>query len=148
MSSQDDDPEFYKLVKTYQIHSHSKTCRKVKNKNYRFNFGKFFSNHTIIAKPIESLSEYERFCLLQKRESTLSKVKLYINNNLDPNKIKGTFDTNLTIENILADLGISSEDCYWALSISSDSHYQIRFTRFMFSVIVTIEFYLKHGKQT
>ena len=129
LPSQDDDPELYKLVKTYQIHSHSKTCRKVKNKNCRFNFGKFFSNCTIIAKPIENLSEYERFCLLQKRESILSKVKLYINNNLDPNKIKGTFDTNLTIEKILADLGISSEDCYWALSISSDSHYQIHFKR-------------------
>ena len=121
LSSQDDDPELYELVKTYQIHSHSKICRKVKNKNCRFNFGKFFSNRTIIAKPIENLSEYERFS--QKRESILSKVKLYINNNLDPNKIKDTLDTNLTIEKILADLGISSEDYYWALSISSDSHY-------------------------
>ena len=127
LPSQDDDPELYKLVKTYHIHSHSKTCRKVKNKNCRFNFGKFFSNRTIIAKPIENLSEYERFCLLQKRESILTKVKLYINNNLDPNKIKGTFDTNLTID--LADLGISSEDYYWALSISSDSHYLIHFKR-------------------
>ena len=41
LPSQDDDPELYKLVKTYQIHSHSKTCRKVKNKNCRFNFSKF-----------------------------------------------------------------------------------------------------------
>ena len=48
---------------------------------------------------------------------------------MDPNKIKGTFDTNLTIEKILADLGISSKDYYWALSISRDSHYQIHFKR-------------------
>ena len=75
------------------------------------------------------MNEYERLCLLQKRESILSKVKLYINNNSDPNIIKGTFDTNLAIAKVLADLGISSKDCYWALSISSDSHYQIHFKR-------------------
>ena len=26
------EPELYKLVKTYQVHSHSQTCRKYKNK--------------------------------------------------------------------------------------------------------------------
>ena len=30
------------LVKTFQIHKHSKTCRKFKNQNCRFHFGKFF----------------------------------------------------------------------------------------------------------
>ena len=32
------------IVKTYQIHSQSKTCRKYRNKKYRFCFGKFFTN--------------------------------------------------------------------------------------------------------
>ena len=36
LPSQDDNPELYKLVKTYKIHSHSKTCRKFRNKNCCF----------------------------------------------------------------------------------------------------------------
>ncbi len=36
------DPELHDLVKTYQKHNHSKTCRKYKNVTCRFNFGQFF----------------------------------------------------------------------------------------------------------
>ena len=43
------EPAFFKLVKTYQIHRHSKTCRFEK---CRFRFGKFFTNKTIIAQPL------------------------------------------------------------------------------------------------
>ena len=32
-------PELYGLVKTYQIHHHSKTCRKYKNEKCHFHFG-------------------------------------------------------------------------------------------------------------
>ena len=35
------DPQLYDLVKTYQTHNHSKTCRKYKNVACRFNFGQF-----------------------------------------------------------------------------------------------------------
>ena len=41
------DPELHNLVKTYQKHNHSKTCRKYKNVTCRFNFGKFFTNRTL-----------------------------------------------------------------------------------------------------
>ena len=47
-----DEPELYKLVKSYQTHAHSKTCRKYKNLPCRFNFGEFFMDRTIIAKPL------------------------------------------------------------------------------------------------
>ena len=33
------DYTLYELVKTYQIHRHSKTCKKYKNDNCRFHFG-------------------------------------------------------------------------------------------------------------
>ena len=41
----------HQLVKTYQVHHHSRTCTKYRNTECRFGFGHFFSNRTIIAKP-------------------------------------------------------------------------------------------------
>ena len=35
------EPILSGLVKTYQIHNHSKICRKYRNKKCRFHFGKF-----------------------------------------------------------------------------------------------------------
>ena len=73
-------PELYNLVKTYQLHRHSKTCRKYKNLACRFHFGKFFSKHTIVAEPLSShIPENERIIHLQKRKEILRKVKEYIN---------------------------------------------------------------------
>ena len=52
LPDQNQDPELQELVKTYQKHSHSKTCRKYKNIKCRFNFGQFFTNKTIVAEPL------------------------------------------------------------------------------------------------
>ena len=41
------------LVKTFQIHFHSKTCRKCNNSKCRFKFGGFFTDKTIIATPLQ-----------------------------------------------------------------------------------------------
>ena len=46
------EPTLFELVKTYQIHSISKTCRKYRNEKCRFRSGKFFTNKTIIAQPL------------------------------------------------------------------------------------------------
>ena len=46
------DPELYELVKKYQTHSHSKTCRKYKKIACRFNFGQFFTDSTIVAEAL------------------------------------------------------------------------------------------------
>ena len=46
------DSQLYDLVKTYQTHNHSKTCRKYKNVECRFNFGQFFTDNTIVAEPL------------------------------------------------------------------------------------------------
>ena len=36
-----ENPELLHLVTTYQVHSHSKSCRKYKNEKCRYYFGKF-----------------------------------------------------------------------------------------------------------
>ena len=38
------DNSLFELVKTYQIHRHSESCRKYKNDKCRFNFGRFFTD--------------------------------------------------------------------------------------------------------
>ena len=45
-------PELYNFVKTYQVHKHSKSCCKYKNVSCRYGYGRYFTEWTIIAKPI------------------------------------------------------------------------------------------------
>ena len=79
--------DLIELVKTYQIHRHSKTCRKYRNTNCRFHFGKFFCEHTIIAEPLpRGLLPIEKNALLNWRKDILDKVKVYINAELNPAK--------------------------------------------------------------
>ena len=79
--------DLYVLVKTYQTHSHSRSCRKYKNVECRYNFGKFFTDHTIVSKPLpSSMSEFEKQKILEERHCVLSKVKDYIDNTLNPRK--------------------------------------------------------------
>ena len=55
------DDSLFELVKTYQIHRHSKSCRKDKNDKCHFNFGRFFTDKTIITQPLSSdLSESQK----------------------------------------------------------------------------------------
>ena len=41
----------FELVKIYQTHHRSKTCRKYRNEKCWFHFGKFFTIRTIITQP-------------------------------------------------------------------------------------------------
>ena len=53
--------ELYNLVTKYQVHSHSKSCRKYKNNNCRYNFGEFLSNRAIVAVPLpDRMSDDEK----------------------------------------------------------------------------------------
>ena len=48
----------------------------------------FFTARTIVAIPLsDSLSDQERSFRLKERNNILSKVKLFIDNNLDPSKV-------------------------------------------------------------
>lgn len=73
LPSKEEDAELHDLVKMYQKHSHSKTCRKYKNIQCRFNFGQFFTNSTIVAEPLpEDLDETNKTIILKKRKEFLS----------------------------------------------------------------------------
>ena len=79
------DPQLYDLVKTYQIHNHSKTCRKYKNFTCRFNFGHLFTDKTIVAELLaENMDEEIKSSILAKRQEILSKVKQKIDDVLNP----------------------------------------------------------------
>ena len=138
-----DDPELFNLVTTYQVHSHSKPCRKYKNKPCRYSFGKFFTDHTIVSEPLpDELSQQERNDILQQRESVLSKVKEYIDLNLNPKKVnilnpgKENYIEPKGISEILAELEIPEQKYYHALAISTDTDFQIHLKRFPNSCFV------------
>ena len=60
----------FELVKTYQIHHHSKTCRKYRNKKRKFHFDKFFTTRTIIAQPLkDSVPEDTKRAEMQYRNT-------------------------------------------------------------------------------
>ena len=70
------DPEPFQLVTTYQVHSHSRSCRKYKSRKCRYHFRKIFTENTIIATPLPSdLSDEMKNSILSERERILSKMK-------------------------------------------------------------------------
>ena len=71
------EPTLFELVKTYQIHRHSKTCRKYRNEKCRFRFGKFFTNKTIITQPLaaDSLPPDVKLQNMKQRNNILKKVR-------------------------------------------------------------------------
>ena len=79
-----DNHELYMLVTTYQVHSHSKSCLKYKNTDCRYNFGRYFTNRTIVAVPLSTgLSEDKKTEIMQQRDNLLCKIKKYIDENLN-----------------------------------------------------------------
>ena len=69
-------PELHQLVKMYQKHNHSKTCRKYKNVSCRLNFGQFFTKQTIVAEPLDkNLDDEIKSSILSRCKEVLSLVK-------------------------------------------------------------------------
>ena len=95
----------------------------------------FFTDRTIIALPLqEDLPEDLKNSILNERKRILKTVKQYIDSNLDPrrknilNPFKENFEEVSSIH-ILMELNITEEEYYNALSISSDSDFQIQIKR-------------------
>ena len=119
--------KLYDLVKTYQAHNHSKTCRKYKNVACRFNFGQFFTEKTIVAEPLlEDMDGEVQSNILTRRKEILSKVKQRIDV-LNPSK--PTHDSNATSTDILNYIDITEQDYQWAISLSPDSDYELHLRR-------------------
>ncbi|XP_066928764.1 uncharacterized protein [Clytia hemisphaerica] len=136
LPSKEEDPDLFHLVTTYQLHRHSKTCRKYKNTPCRFHFGKFFCEQTIVSVPLpQGLSQEEKQAILTLQKETLAKVKSYINENLNPSK-RNFFDTEAenyspvpSIDEVLLALNISKYDYEYALSVSEDDDFHIHLKR-------------------
>ena len=129
-------PRLFELVRTYQTHSHSKSYRKYKNMKCRYSFGKYFTDHTIIAHPLsDKLLVEEKALILQQRKLVLSTVKKYIDTYLNPktnnlySQTENVYQSDKPINAILQELQISEDQYYKDLSISSDSAFQIHFKR-------------------
>ena len=124
--------QYCKFVKAYQIHHHSKTCRKYTNEKCRFHFGNFFISRFIIAQPLEDcIPDDVKREKMQHTNTILKKVRNYIDNKLNPSKknfLDKTEDNYVelkSIEEILSLLEISSKDHEEALSISGDTDFQL-----------------------
>ena len=82
------DSEHFESVKTYKVHSHSKTCWKYNKNECCFSYGRFFTEKTIIAKPFDSeIGKDKKQEILTWRNAVLGKVKDYIDDNLNPSKV-------------------------------------------------------------
>ena len=128
LPNEQEDPCLYELVKTYQKHSHSKTCRKYKNIRCRFSFGQFFTNRTIVAEPLsDDIDEHIKTNILEKRRETLTLVKDKIDDVLNPSK--PNYDSTLTESDVFKSIGITEDQYYAALSISPDSDFELHLRR-------------------
>jgi hypothetical protein len=109
LPSEKDEPELHALVKMYQKHNHSKTCRKYKNVSCRFNFSQFFTKRTIIAEPLnENIDEEIKSNVFNRHKEILSLVKKKIDEVLNPSK--ENHDATLTDRDILNSTGISEDE--------------------------------------
>ena len=63
------------------------TCQKYRNGKCRFNFSRFFTERTTVAKPSsDSLTEHEKAEIMLVRSNILNKVKASIDSELNPVK--------------------------------------------------------------
>ena len=74
-------------------------------------YGRFFTEKTIIAKPVNSeISKNKKQKILTRRKTVLEKVKIYIDDNLNPAKVnvvdptRDNFTQQLSIQEILNEL--------------------------------------------
>ena len=111
--------ELFALVTTFQLHSHSKSCRKYKTEKFRYHIGKCFTERTIVSLPLPNhLPDPAKNNILNERERILLMVKNYIDTHLDPRKRNilhphtENFEDIPCIQNILAELKLNEEQYY------------------------------------
>ena len=109
-----------------------KSCISTHKNECRFSYGQYFTEKTIIAKPLDSKFSYDKNQeALTWRNTLLRQVKSYIDNNLNPVRVKvidptkDNFTQPLSVKEILDELGISKDDYNRALSISKDEDVEL-----------------------
>ena len=58
------NPELSELVKTFHVYGNSRTCWKYNKNEYPFFYGRYFTEKTIIAKPLDS----KNLAMIEKEE--------------------------------------------------------------------------------
>ena len=113
LPNKETEPELHELVKTYQKHNHSKTCRKYKNITCRFNFGQLFTKRTVAEPLIEGQDEEIKSNILDRRTQVLISVKQKIDEVLNPSK--PDYNPMLNQADILKSIGITEDEFYCIL---------------------------------
>ena len=122
------DCEFHDLVNMYQKHTHSRSCKKYRNIPCRFNFGQFFTNQTVVSKPLpDEMPDEQKLVVLKRRNEILCCVKEKINEKLDPSK--PDYNSNTSAQDVLSMCKVSKDEYNWALSISADSDFELHLKR-------------------
>ena len=128
LPNRENDCEFHDLVNMYQKHTHSRSCKKYRNIPCRFNFGQFFTNKTVVSKPLaDDIPDEQKVVVLKKRNEILCCVKEKINEKLDPSK--PDYDSSTSAEDVLALCKVSKDEYNWALSISADSDFELHLSK-------------------
>ena len=130
------NPELFELVKTSQVHAESKTCWKYNKNECQFSYGRYFTDKTVTAKPLDrKFSDDEKQEVLTWRNVLLKQVKSYVDNNLNPAKVnvigptKDNFSQSLSVKQILDEVEISADGCYRALPISKNEDLKLHLKR-------------------
>lgn len=113
LPDQNQDPKLHELVKTYQKHSHSKTCRKYKTLNVGLILGSSFTNKTIVAEPLSNdLDPEVKTSTRDRQEEILRLVKEGIDEVFNPSK--ASYDPKFTETDIFKSVNINEDQYYWA----------------------------------
>lgn len=104
----DKDPELYEFVKKYQTHCQNKSCRKYKNTACSFNYGKFFTDSSMVAEPLlDDMDEEIKAAALSRRKGIIFLVKQKVDEVLNPTEPE--YLPTLSKKNILQVIGIIEE---------------------------------------
>ena len=113
LPNKETETELHELVKTYQKHNHSKTCKKYKNITCRFNFGQLFTKRTVAEPLIEGQDEEIKSNILDRQTQVLISVKQKIDEVLNPSK--PDYNPMLNQADILKSIGITEDEFYYIL---------------------------------
>ena len=112
-SLENENDKLNSIVKEVNIHKH-KRCKQ-KGQECRFDFPRLPSDQTLVAHPLPKETPDD------ERKSILKEVKL-IKSKLNSKK---DYDSNITLDDFLEDIGIPKKKYLWALKISEKGEYVV-----------------------
>ena len=128
------DSELFELVKNCQFYAYSRNFWKHNKDECHFSYGWYFTEKTVIAKPVDcEFSKDTMQEVLRRRNTLLRQAKSYIDDNLCTAKVnfiaptKYNFTQLLSIKEIWDQLKMFEDDYYRSLPISKDEDLELSF---------------------